>query len=485
MSSLYKHLEFSDAAKQIRLLRLEPSPTGTDEYAFSLEVHDFQENSRPSYIAISYAWGLPIPKLPVVINGFRMEVQFNCWYALWQMRHHGYTSDVNFWIDSLCINQGDDAEKGHQVAMMGDIFSSASLVAASLGIGESLADVREILASGDNSKIGKLRGRFDQLPYFERVWIKQEIVLAKDVTIFYGLEKLSWSEFADAVNTIKVRSRYLKSDSPERVRLERISNSTQLCNHRSQVTQTPTFMDLVARYRTAKASVAVNKIYALLSLLPQNDPIRQKLPIRYGQSTCFPLFRDLIKLLYRYYKDERVGDKHMALSLIRDSLEIHGLDAEVIAFFESQTWGPSNARLFHQESATVTIFMARVLNDRDSKDLRQNQPIVDTNQAEPLKIVHDLGLFGYHHNRNDQDSGPGNPSSWGSDRMLPELRIPPQLKSLRTIYFLQRARRKSHVTMSDDYFSSATSSSSDAQEDLSPQLGCTCPSKTDNAFSAA
>lgn len=289
MSSLYTHLEFSDPAKQIRLLHLEPSPTGTDECAFSLEVHDFQENSRPSYIAVSYTWGLPIPKLPVVINGFRMEVQFNCWYALWQMRHHGYTSDANFWIDSLCVNQGNDEEKGHQVAMMGQIFSSASSVTASLGTGESLGNVREILTSGNKREIGKLRHKFDLLPYFDRVWIKQEIILAREINIFYGLEGLSWSEFDHAVNAGKTKSidsTFIGSpfinpsgegsdssaDSREfgpfkydlvecerrrifkREELEKISISAQLCNHRSELTKSSTFMDLVARYRTAKAS---------------------------------------------------------------------------------------------------------------------------------------------------------------------------------------------------------------------------------------
>ncbi|KAF3805759.1 hypothetical protein GCG54_00005123 [Colletotrichum gloeosporioides] len=460
MSSLYKHLGFSDPAKQIRLLRLEPSPTGTDEYAFSLEVHDFQENSRPSYIAISYAWGLPIPKLPVVINGLRMRVQFNCWYALWQMRHHGYTSDVNFWIDSLCINQGNDEEKGHQVAMMGEIFSSASSVAASLGTGESLGNVREILISGNDREIGKLRHKFDLLPYFDRVWIKQEIILAREINIFYGLESLSWSEFDHAVNAGKTKfidspfidpSPFIDSsvegsdssaDSREsgpfkydldereerrifkRKELERISISAQLCNHRSELTKISTFIDLVARYRTAKASVAVDKIYALLSLLPRNDPIRQNLPVIYGQSTWFPLFRDLTKLLYSHYKNECVADKHDVLCLVRNVLEIRGLDEDVIAFFESQAWGPSNAQLFHQESATIEISGMAEIHKEDSEDLDHRELRVTASQADPTEIIEKLGLF-KHTGHKDQRNGTGT---------HPKLHIPPQLKSLRTLY---------------------------------------------------
>ncbi|KAK1852186.1 het domain protein [Colletotrichum chrysophilum] len=300
MSTLYTQLQFSHPDKQIRLLGLEPSPTGADEYVFSMEVHDFQGHTRPSYITISYTWGLPDPKLSVVVNSFRMRVQFNCWYALWQMRHHEHMSNTKFWIDSLCINQSDDEEKGNQVAIMGEIFSSASSVAASLGIGESLGNVRGVLASADDREIGKLRLKFDQLPCFDRVWVKQEIILAKEITIFYGLESLSWSEFDHAVknsnpNIINSQSdnsdsssdsgkfRHFNYDRMVRERLERNSISAQLCNHRSDSTCMPSaFMDLIPRYSTAKASVAVDKIYALLSLLPQNDPIRQNLLVEYG-----------------------------------------------------------------------------------------------------------------------------------------------------------------------------------------------------------
>ncbi|KAF5517884.1 Heterokaryon incompatibility protein 6, OR allele [Colletotrichum aenigma] len=464
MSSLYKHLEFSDPARQIRLLRLEPSPTGTDEYAFSLEVHDFQENSRPSYIAISYTWGLPIPKLPVVINGLRMQVRFNCWYALWQMRHHGYTSDVNFWMDSLCINQDNNEEKGHQVAMMGDIYSSASLVAASLGSGESLGNVRQILASRSDYEIGKLRERFDRLPYFNRVWIIQEIVLARDIAIYYGFERLSWSELVQTVSSIKTKAGVSQSevsdstdnsptfgnrvnDSTIHERPEGMSISTQLCNHRSQVAKTSTIMELIAKYRTAEASVAADKIYALFSLVPQSDPIRQNLPVIYGQSTWFPLFRDLVKLMYICYEDEPVGSKHTALSLIRDVGKIHGLDEEVIAFLESQACCPSNARFFHQESAPVTVSGLTPPYEGGG-----DRGLIVISQLEPVKTIEDLGLF-EHDGHRDQERG--------GNRTHPKVNMPPQLKSLRILYTMKRPQSKKYkygkifkdfVTQAHDYY---------------------------------
>ncbi|KAF4815739.1 Heterokaryon incompatibility protein 6, OR allele [Colletotrichum siamense] len=453
MPSLYEQLELSDPTKQIRLLRLEPSPTETDEYAFSMGVYDFQENNRPSFIAISYTWGAPVPLLSVVINGFRMEVHFNCWYALWQMRHHGHTSNTSFWIDSLCINQDDDDEKGHQVTMMGDIFSSASSVAASLGTGESLGNVRETLASGDEHEILKLRDRFDQLAYFDRVWVKQEIVLAKDISMFCGLETLSWGQFDQAVKARSSRSRNGRNDLFRQQRLEKHSVSLQLCNHRSQVNNTSTLMDLVVKYETAKASVAADKIYALLSLLPQTDPIRQNLTVTYEEATWFPLFQTLVRLLYSHYQDHNLEYKHSVLCIIRDSLEISGLDEDVSAFFESQAYHPLDARSFYQESVTVKVRCLHVLNDENSEGLDHEELKVGMNQTEPSDARRELGIS-RHDDKTDKSHLCGH-----SHDILPELHIPPQLKSLRTLHnlpgrklpgsFVERALRKRLLVNSD------------------------------------
>src|SRR3954466_3520918 len=108
MSSIYAQLPLLHPDKQIRLLRLEPQSAENSEYSFSMAVHDFYDNVRPSYIAMSYTWGAHVPVLSINVNGCKMEVQLNCWYALWQMRYHGYTGKENFWIDSICINQRDN-----------------------------------------------------------------------------------------------------------------------------------------------------------------------------------------------------------------------------------------------------------------------------------------------------------------------------------------------------------------------------------------
>lgn len=88
----------------------------------TLIVHEFHGEIRPKYVAISYTWGAAVPLLPLIVNGHTVLVWLNCWYALFQMRHHGYHEKI--WLDSLCINQsGDDnSEKNHQVTMIGKLM---------------------------------------------------------------------------------------------------------------------------------------------------------------------------------------------------------------------------------------------------------------------------------------------------------------------------------------------------------------------------
>lgn len=40
---------------------------------------------------------------------------------------------MKYWIDQICINQGDSSEKNRQVPLMGEVYSKAGIVKAWLG----------------------------------------------------------------------------------------------------------------------------------------------------------------------------------------------------------------------------------------------------------------------------------------------------------------------------------------------------------------
>ncbi|KAF1989031.1 HET-domain-containing protein, partial [Aulographum hederae CBS 113979] len=94
-------------------------------------LHPVNLDANPPYDAISYCWGHPSEKLPIQANGSPIRIPSNLSDALRYLRSP--TEVRVLWADALCINQGDDKERGHQVAQMGRIFWQADKVHAWLG----------------------------------------------------------------------------------------------------------------------------------------------------------------------------------------------------------------------------------------------------------------------------------------------------------------------------------------------------------------
>lgn len=130
---------FHDPATQIRLLHLELGSTD-DNISAMLDVRD--KDSAPSYNAISYVCGTPPARNVITVNGQAVQVRDNRFEALQQTTLH--FPECYVWVDAICINQNDLAEKSAQVAIMGEIYVKASLVLARVGPTDSF--VRSVRA---------------------------------------------------------------------------------------------------------------------------------------------------------------------------------------------------------------------------------------------------------------------------------------------------------------------------------------------------
>ena len=132
------------------------------------------------------------------------------------------------WIDALCINQDDSCEKNHQISLMRKIFKNAQIMFSWLGLPDdrnidlALKTMRTIppytsnrtdclwmedhpelcifdKSSGDGypfmNKHWNAVNNFGQSEYFHRIWICQELYMAKVKTVFLcGTECLSLPE---------------------------------------------------------------------------------------------------------------------------------------------------------------------------------------------------------------------------------------------------------------------------------------------------
>lgn len=147
-------------SRSIRVLHLEGLPHDPESLrgqetplAGQLTVQSLDES--PDYTALSYVWAQAEWKERRVINVQEagvtigeLEISENCYQALIKIRRRA--GSISLWIDAICINQADDGEKCHQVALMGDIYGLAKMTYVWLGEGHAGTDkaMRYIRAHG-------------------------------------------------------------------------------------------------------------------------------------------------------------------------------------------------------------------------------------------------------------------------------------------------------------------------------------------------
>ncbi len=124
---------------QIRLLRLEPSPS-SGEVVCHLQPYDIEEAANSvSYEAVSYEWGKAGQYEVIKLNGQRFRIQANLFYFLKILRRQ--SADRVLWVDAICINQCDPIERDQQVRIMRKIYPRAQKVLSWLGVSDDCSDL--------------------------------------------------------------------------------------------------------------------------------------------------------------------------------------------------------------------------------------------------------------------------------------------------------------------------------------------------------
>ena len=165
MDQGYQYSPLDPKNRQIRLVTLE-SGAWSDDICCSIDVVSF--DGRPIYEALSYVWGDPKDRKDIRLNDHLFDITENLWMVLRRLRDPVVSRVL--WIDAIYINQKDNDEKSHQVAMMGKIYSSRQK--AIIWLGEDLdtteAGSKSIVASRACEMLEMLgAGRYlDQLPCF-------------------------------------------------------------------------------------------------------------------------------------------------------------------------------------------------------------------------------------------------------------------------------------------------------------------------------
>ncbi|KAL8288612.1 hypothetical protein RB600_004197 [Gaeumannomyces tritici] len=180
--------------EQFRLLCLHPPSDGASDGPVSpihcdLEVYPLSDS--PWYEAVSYAWGGEkgenAKTCPVYVGPYWdvvLQTQ-NCHDMLLHMRPRRGLRLL--WVDALCINQQDVAERNRQVARMSDIYAQCTSVLVYLGPDECSPEHLEGRSNPHRAALApiKIKEWLDRR-YFSRVWIIQELVLPGQVVVRSG-----------------------------------------------------------------------------------------------------------------------------------------------------------------------------------------------------------------------------------------------------------------------------------------------------------
>lgn len=213
MDSNAKQLYQPLQGDEFRLLYLRPG--GYEEsVCCSIRPWPLKGQEAPKYEALSYTWGVSSEQRSIVLeDGIDFPITNNLWYALKRLRQQSQTRII--WVDAVCINQDDVTERGQQVAMMYQIYSSANCGIVWLGESDSsqplptAVDEANMTADTDKSHLGYLEQcrAFDaalvanQPWWFHRVWTIQEAAASSDLIVYFGPYQMTWKDFSDSFIT--------------------------------------------------------------------------------------------------------------------------------------------------------------------------------------------------------------------------------------------------------------------------------------------
>ena len=204
--SIYTDTPLPRGEAHLRLLRIVPgSPTDQIKCIFST----FDISSAAKYQALSYEWGPKAPSKLIFVMDQPKTVRLNLWNFLSRLRLHAYYGYL--WCDAICIDQHNNRERNHQVQLMSQIYRKAQSVLVWLGeenhnSGSTLCTIRSISTCTDGAsraaylaeRVTVWKGLIDlsKRRYWTRIWIVQEITVARRVELFCGGEIIPWLALA-------------------------------------------------------------------------------------------------------------------------------------------------------------------------------------------------------------------------------------------------------------------------------------------------
>ncbi|KAF5645928.1 heterokaryon incompatibility 6 OR allele [Fusarium tjaetaba] len=242
-SEFLSQVEYKDlnpSAREIRLLKILPN-SGSRFIECELLPSVRLADVHKQYLALSYCAGDVRNTKPILVNGARCNVFANLHHALNTVRYywktHTYHRDLFLWVDQICINQANLAERSHQVGFMRAIYESAKETLICLSVADTIGDGMRWLVELEQILVNRLiigdtvpsefrltpshpfvlthqfrtelQGRLEDdefadgwikfcdvlnSPWWGRAWVFQEFMVSYRATFLHGLHSMAYPD---------------------------------------------------------------------------------------------------------------------------------------------------------------------------------------------------------------------------------------------------------------------------------------------------
>ena len=288
------------------------------------------------YEALSYCWGKASDSCSILLNGFPYTITNNLAAALRALRSDYNTSGPRIlWVDALCIDQANDAEKSVQIRNMLAIFQKAQRVIAWLGEDEDSSSARgfdwisqvrspQVFSPFPSSPdyILDCQRAFQGLlrrPWFHRTWIRQEVFAARHLDLQLGRWlKATWDDFQNAYRERHMLDKRLAKQGTECVAWSpEIEQSFEVLSHdyNQKGVKEKNFFTTFEKGVRFDTSDDRDRVYGVLGMVYNNDlstrvdlhetehrpprPSMEDFPVDYGKSVS-EVFQDVIRFALSY-----------------------------------------------------------------------------------------------------------------------------------------------------------------------------------------
>ncbi|KAH7000594.1 heterokaryon incompatibility protein-domain-containing protein [Ilyonectria destructans] len=296
----YQYLTLSDS--KIRLLALLP---GRLDDPLRSEIFEAEFSSNPDisprYEALSYAWGHQANTQPLYIirpdGSFSGTIDFapNIHSALHHL--HLEASRRIIWCDLISINQVDLKEQENEILRMADIYRKAQRVVIWLGpkadksaLAIKAIEYAEIPHSQQELEaIQKLVAR----SWFKRLWVRQEVTLARSAVVIVGDRKVSWTHLISAAAFLDTFIRLRRNSDPTFGR--DLLNLVEF----GFVKSYDDIMDIFHPCRACECTEDHDRVYALLGFLSTEQSLAIQPDYSKGAKN---VYQDLVMQYYEHHQ---------------------------------------------------------------------------------------------------------------------------------------------------------------------------------------